>query len=152
MQESIKSGFVALAGRPNTGKSTLMNALVGEKVSIVSSKPQTTRNQIRGILNRKGYQVIFIDTPGMHKPRNELGEYMVKAALSAWRDVDLILVVMDASEPVGRGDERLLEQVRGGAPVILRSIRSTRSGKRAAASLTVSAARIPSVRSFRCQR
>ncbi|MGI5877416.1 MAG: GTPase Era [Christensenellales bacterium] len=111
MEQSFRSGFVALAGRPNVGKSTLMNALVGEKVSIVSSKPQTTRNQIRGILTRDGVQVVFIDTPGMHKPRNELGEYMVRAAVGAWRDVDLILAVLDASEPIGEGDERLIGQV-----------------------------------------
>lgn len=120
MEQSFRSGFVALAGRPNVGKSTLMNALVGEKVSIVSSKPQTTRNQIRGILTRDGVQVVFIDTPGMHKPRNELGEYMVRAAVGAWRDVDLILAVLDASEPIGEGDERLIGQVGAlSTPVIL---------------------------------
>ena len=82
------SGFAAIVGRPNVGKSTLMNALIGEKIAIISDKPQTTRNRIQCVLTRKDYQIVFVDTPGIHKPKNKLGEYMVKAAqnsLKIWR-------------------------------------------------------------------
>ena len=97
-KEDFKSGFVALLGRPNAGKSTLINTIVGEKVSIVSWKPQTTRNKIKGIYNEKDCQIIFIDTPGLHKPKNSLGEYMIKAAASAMEGIDCILYVIDAEK------------------------------------------------------
>src|SRR3712207_7308428 len=89
----FKSGFVTIIGRPNVGKSTLNNFIMGEKLSIVSSKPQTTRNNIQTILNGEDYQIIFVDTPGVHKPRHKLGEYMVKIATDAIREVDLILFI-----------------------------------------------------------
>lgn len=115
------SGFVTLLGRSNVGKSTLVNALVGEKVSIVSDKPQTTRNQVRGVLTRPEYQIVFIDTPGVHKPRTRLGTYMVKAANQAVGDIDCLVVVLDASAPFGGGDRAVMEQAgkSQGVPVIV---------------------------------
>ncbi|HYN36657.1 MAG TPA: GTPase, partial [Actinomycetota bacterium] len=104
---SFRSGFVSLAGRPNTGKSTLTNTLVGEKVAITSDKPQTTRSAVRGILNSPDTQVVFIDTPGYHKPRNLLGERLNDVVRAAWSDVDLALFVVDAVGGVGRGDEKV---------------------------------------------
>ena len=104
---SFRSGFVSLAGRPNTGKSTLTNTLVGEKVAITSDKPQTTRSAVRGILNAPETQVVIIDTPGYHKPRNLLGERLNDVVRAAWSDVDLALFVVDAVGGVGRGDEKV---------------------------------------------
>ena len=104
---SFRSGFVSLAGRPNTGKSTLTNTLVGEKVAITSDKPQTTRSAVRGILNAPDTQVVIIDTPGYHKPRNLLGERLNDVVRAAWSDVDLALFVVDAVGGVGRGDEKV---------------------------------------------
>jgi GTPase len=98
------SGFVAIMGRPNVGKSTLLNRLCGEKVAITSDKVQTTRTQIRGILNRASSQVVFVDTPGIHKPRTALGERLNATASSAVDDVDVHLFVIDARQPFGRGD------------------------------------------------
>ena len=105
--EESRSGFVAVVGRPNVGKSTLVNALVGEKVAITSDKPQTTRNAIRGVLNEDRAQVVFIDTPGYHKPRTLLGERLNDVVRHAWADVDLALFVVDAHAGVGRGDEKV---------------------------------------------
>lgn len=108
----FKSGFVTIMGRPNVGKSTLLNNLMGEKLSIVSSKPQTTRNNINTILNGKDYQIVFVDTPGIHKPRHKLGEYMVNAAKDAAKDVDLVLFLTNPEEEVGKGDAFILEQLK----------------------------------------
>lgn len=122
MQAEYKSGFVTLIGRSNVGKSTLVNAMVGEKVAIVSDRPQTTRNQIRGVLHRPDYQIVFIDTPGLHKPHNKLGQYMVRSAGAALDDVDVALAVMDASVPVGGGDRAVMERLatlKKRTPVIL---------------------------------
>jgi GTP-binding protein Era len=109
---SHRSGFVALIGRPNVGKSTLLNALVGQKVAIMSNRPQTTRNRIRGVLTTTDAQVIFIDTPGIHKPHHKLGEYMVEAAEATFKEVDLILFVCDATQPNHSGDELVLERLK----------------------------------------
>ena len=117
---SYRSGFVTLLGRSNVGKSTLINAMVGEKVSIVSDRPQTTRNQVRGVLHRENYQIVFVDTPGLHRPHNRLGEYMVHAAGAALEAVDCVLVVMDASVPFGGGDRAVLDRLTNTkTPVIL---------------------------------
>lgn len=104
---SFRSGFVSLVGRPNTGKSTLLNAFIGQKVTITSDRPQTTRSAVRGILNGPDFQVVFIDTPGYHKPRNLLGERLNDVVRSAWSDVDLALFVVDAAAGVGRGDQKV---------------------------------------------
>ncbi|MQA99775.1 MAG: GTPase Era [Actinobacteria bacterium] len=111
--EGFRSGFVAVVGRPNVGKSTLVNRLVGGKVSITSNKPQTTRNAIRGILDEPAAQVVFIDTPGYHKPRTLLGERLNHVVREAWSDVDLALFVVDGASGVGAGDERVAADLRG---------------------------------------
>lgn len=116
----FKSGFVSILGRPNVGKSTLMNYLMGEKLSIVSCKPQTTRNNIQTILNGEGYQMVFVDTPGIHKPKHKLGEFMVKLAEDSAKDVDLILFLTTPDVEMGRGDIYILEQLKEKKiPVIL---------------------------------
>ena len=116
----MKSGFVALAGRPNAGKSTLVNALVHEKVAIVSSKPQTTRSEIRGILTKEDYQIIFTDTPGIHKPKYRLETRMNKQAADVIQGVDLIYLVVDGSVPYKKGDEYVLNMVKNAhLPVFL---------------------------------
>jgi GTPase len=107
-----KSGFVSIIGRPNSGKSTLLNQLVGEKVSIVTEKPQTTRHVVRGIVTRPEGQITFLDTPGIHKPIHRLNEHMMKSVREAMADVDLILLIVDSSAPFGRGDEFTLELVK----------------------------------------
>jgi GTP-binding protein Era len=100
----VRSGFVALLGRPNAGKSTLVNALVGRKVAIVSDKPQTTRHRLRAILDSDDSQIVLVDTPGLHKPHDALGEELNRSALMALRDVDVACMVVDLSQPVGGGD------------------------------------------------
>lgn len=107
----MKSGFVSVIGRPNVGKSTLVNALVKRKVSIITPKPQTTRNKIQGILNTNDAQVIFVDTPGIHKPHFRLGEELNKMAYSSLRDVEATLLVVDASVPFGDGDQFLIDHL-----------------------------------------
>lgn len=108
-----KSGYVTIIGRPNVGKSTLLNYLMGQKLTIVSNKPQTTRNNIHTILTGKDYQIIFVDTPGIHKPRHKLGEYMVKIAKDAMKNVDLILFLTNPDDEIGRGDSMILEELKG---------------------------------------
>jgi GTPase len=108
----VKSGFVALVGRPNAGKSTLMNRLVGQKLAIVSDKPQTTRNRITGVRNYANGQVVFVDTPGVHRPMHRLNVRMVDTALRALGEVDLVIVLVDASEPAGGGDRFLMGAIR----------------------------------------
>ncbi|MFP5317355.1 MAG: GTPase Era [Acidimicrobiia bacterium] len=108
----FRSGFATILGRPNVGKSTLLNAVLGSKVSIVSDKPQTTRTQVRGVLDRPGAQVVFVDTPGIHKPRTLAGERFNAAATQAVDDdVDVVLFVLDATAPLGRGDRFVAERV-----------------------------------------
>jgi GTP-binding protein Era len=107
----VKSGFASLVGRPNVGKSTLLNRILGTKVSIVSDKPQTTRTQVRGVLTRDDLQVVFVDTPGIHKPVTLLGERLNSAATSSFGDVDVVVFVLDATAPVGRGDRFVAERV-----------------------------------------
>jgi len=107
----VKSGFVSLVGRPNAGKSTLLNHLAGQKLAIVSDKPQTTRHRITGVRNTPGAQLVFIDTPGIHKPMHRMNQRMVAAATETLRDVDVVVLVVDASIPPGRGDEFVLDLV-----------------------------------------
>jgi len=115
----FRSGFVTFVGRPNAGKSTLMNKILGEKVAIVSNKPQTTRNQIRGILDREDAQVVFVDTPGIHKPRSTFNEKLNEAATSATGSVDVVCFVIDASAPYGRGDQYIAENLGPNTIVVL---------------------------------
>ena len=104
------SGFAAIVGRPNVGKSTMMNAMVGEKVAIVSSRPQTTRNRIMGVATAPDHQIVFLDTPGLHKPRTKLGEYMVKSVEGAMDGIDVLLVLVDVSD-VGPQDRAIVEEM-----------------------------------------
>src|SRR5699024_9380779 len=114
MKEPVfKSGFVALIGRPNVGKSTLLNHVLGRKVAIMSDKPQTTRNQIRGVYTTDTEQVVFLDTPGIHKPKSRLGDWMVKSARDTFAEVDVILFLVDAKEGMGGGDRYIMEQLEG---------------------------------------
>lgn len=112
MNTNFKSGFISIIGRPNVGKSTLINRFVGQKIAIMSDKPQTTRNRIQGVLTNEEGQIIFIDTPGIHKPKHALGDFMVQTALKSTRGVDGILVVVNATEPIGPGDRVVLDHVK----------------------------------------
>ncbi len=119
-QKTHFSGFAAVVGRPNVGKSTLVNSLIGEKIAIMSDRPQTTRNKIMCILNTDNAQIMFLDTPGIHKPQHKLGEYMVRSAESTLHEVDVILFVVDVTEKKGAGDEYIIEQLKKvKTPVIL---------------------------------
>lgn len=104
----MRSGFVSIIGRPNVGKSTLLNNIIGEKISIVSDKVQTTRNNIQGIYNEKETQIIFIDTPGIHKPKDKLGKYLNRSATNAYKDVDVVLFLVDAVSGLGKGDKLII--------------------------------------------
>jgi GTP-binding protein Era len=120
--DDFRSGFVSLVGRPNVGKSTLLNRILGHKVAIVSDKPQTTRHRIQGVLNRPGAQAVFVDTPGIHKPRTALGERLNVAAESAIGDVDVVVLVLDATQPLGRGDRWVAERVPADAVVVVNKV------------------------------
>ncbi|AXM89778.1 Bex protein [Anoxybacillus thermarum] len=112
IREGYKSGFVAIIGRPNVGKSTFLNRVIGQKIAIMSDKPQTTRNKIQGVYTTDDAQIVFIDTPGIHKPKHKLGDFMVKVAQSALQEVDLILFMVNAVEGLGRGDEFIIERLK----------------------------------------
>jgi GTP-binding protein Era len=118
---AFKSGFITIIGRPNVGKSTLLNLLTGEKVAIMSNKPQTTRTSIRTVLTTDDYQMVFVDTPGMHTPKNKLGQFMMKEVYNSIEDVDVIIYMVEATDKkIGKGDSRIIEELRkAGAPVIL---------------------------------
>ncbi len=121
MEENMKSGFVTIIGRPNVGKSTLMNQLIGQKIAITSKKPQTTRNRIQTVYtdNSRG-QIVFLDTPGIHQAKNKLGEYMVHVAENSLRDVDVILWLVEPSNYVGAGEQHIVKQLeKAKLPVIL---------------------------------
>lgn len=110
--EAYKSGFVSIVGRPNVGKSTLLNRLVGQKIAIMSDKAQTTRNKIQGILTTDKEQIVFIDTPGIHKPKHRLGDFMMKTALSTFNEVDVILFLVNVTEKRGPGDNFVIEKLK----------------------------------------
>ncbi|GED82467.1 GTPase Era [Latilactobacillus curvatus] len=112
MSETYRSGFVAIVGRPNVGKSTFMNRMIGEKIAIMSSKAQTTRNKIQGIYTDDNAQIVFVDTPGIHKPHNELDEYMDQAALSTFNEVDAILFMISGIDKKGPGDQYIMDQLK----------------------------------------
>lgn len=120
MRKDYKSGFVTLIGRPNVGKSTLMNQLIGQKIAITSNKPQTTRNRIQTVLTTEKGQIIFVDTPGIHKAKNKLGEYMVNVAERTQNEVDVILWLVEPTTFIGAGERHIAERLkRAAAPVIL---------------------------------
>ena len=120
MAEQLKSGYVAMIGRPNVGKSTLMNHLIGQKIAITSRKPQTTRNRIRTVYNDARGQIVFLDTPGIHKAKNRLGEYMVDAAEKSLKDVDAVLWLIEPGDYVGAAEQHIARLLgRSGLPVIL---------------------------------
>lgn len=108
----FRSGFVAIIGRPNVGKSTLLNRVLGQKIAIMSDKAQTTRNKIQGVYTDAASQIIFMDTPGIHKPKHALGEFMMETAYSALREVELVLFLINANEPIGRGDKFIIEKLK----------------------------------------
>ncbi|MFX3633667.1 MAG: GTPase Era [Candidatus Pristimantibacillus sp.] len=108
----FRSGFVAIVGRPNVGKSTLMNHLIGQKIAIMSDKPQTTRNKIHGVYTTNDSQIVFLDTPGIHKPQSKLGDYMMKTAESALREVEAALFLVDVEDGIGGGDRFIIEQLK----------------------------------------
>lgn len=112
MKNKFKSGFVSLIGRPNVGKSTLMNSLVGEKISIISSKPQTTRNKIQSILTNDEFQMIFIDTPGIHKSKSKLGDYMQKSAETSLNSVDIVLYLIEPYDKIKESDKFIIEKLK----------------------------------------
>lgn len=120
MADKFYSGFVSLVGRPNVGKSTLMNRLIGEKIAIISNKPQTTRNRVQSILTKDDFQIVFIDTPGIHRPRHKLGEYMVKSAETTLNEVDAVLMLIEPTDKILEADRLIIEKfTKVKSPVIL---------------------------------
>ena len=120
MEANFKSGFVTLIGRPNVGKSTLMNYLIGQKIAITSKKPQTTRNRIQTVLTTEAGQIVFVDTPGIHKAKNKLGEYMVNVAERTLNEVDVVLWLVEPTTFIGAGEKHIADQLRRTkTPVIL---------------------------------
>ena len=115
-----KSGFVSIIGRPNVGKSTFMNRVIGHKIAIMSDKAQTTRNKIQGVMTREDAQIIFLDTPGIHKPKHKLGDYMMRVAKNTLSEIDAIMFMVNVNEDIGRGDEYIMEMLKNvNTPVFL---------------------------------
>lgn len=111
--KQFKSGFISIIGRPNVGKSTFLNRVIGQKIAIMSDKPQTTRNKVQGVLTTDDAQMIFIDTPGIHKPKHKLGEFMLKVSKNALREVEVIMFMINAEQKLGPGDEYVMEMLKG---------------------------------------
>lgn len=119
-QSEFKSGFVSIIGRPNVGKSTFLNRVVGQKIAIMSDKPQTTRNKVQGVVTGDSSQIVFIDTPGIHKPKHKLGDFMVKSAKNTLKEVDVIMFMVNANEKIGPGDRFVIEMLKNtDTPVFL---------------------------------
>jgi len=112
MSEEFRSGFVSIIGRPNVGKSTFLNRIIGQKIAIMSDKPQTTRNKVQGVLTTDDAQVVFIDTPGIHTPNSKLGDFMMKAAMNALQEVDVILFMVNAAENFGKDEQFIVEKLK----------------------------------------
>ncbi|OIU70595.1 GTPase Era [Rossellomorea aquimaris] len=110
---AYKSGFISIIGRPNVGKSTFLNRVIGQKIAIMSDKPQTTRNKVQGVLTTEQSQMIFIDTPGIHKPKHKLGDFMMKIAQNTLKEVDIILFMVNVEEGLGKGDQFIIEKLKG---------------------------------------
>lgn len=120
MSQEFKSGFISIIGRPNVGKSTFMNKVLGQKVAIMSDKPQTTRNKVQGVHTTEHSQMIFIDTPGVHKPKHQLGEHMMRVTRNTLRETEVVLFIINASDEIGRGDEYIIDMLRDtDTPIIL---------------------------------
>ncbi|QHA37001.1 GTPase Era [Rossellomorea marisflavi] len=113
MSNQYKSGFISIIGRPNVGKSTFLNRVIGQKIAIMSDKPQTTRNKVQGVYTTDEAQMIFIDTPGIHKPKHKLGDFMVKIAQNTLKEVDVILFMINVEEGLGKGDHYIIEKLKG---------------------------------------
>ncbi len=128
-QENFRSGFISIIGRPNVGKSSLLNVIVGEKITAVSGKPSTTRNRILGIKNHPGAQLIFLDTPGIHKAKDELGKVMVQTAISAISEADVILMMTEVNEPFGKGDRFIIDSLPKPAILVINKIDTVMKGK-----------------------
>lgn len=128
-EENYRSGFISIIGRPNVGKSTLLNAVVGEKIAAVSEKPNTTRNRIVGIRNFPDAQLIFLDTPGIHKAKGELGRVMVKVAMAAIGEADVILMMIEVKEPFGKGDRFIIDSLPKPAILVINKIDAVRKGE-----------------------
>ncbi|SDK79972.1 GTPase Era [Lacicoccus qingdaonensis] len=119
-EDNFKSGFISIIGRPNVGKSTFMNKVLGQKIAIMSDKPQTTRNKVQGVYTTEDTQMIFIDTPGIHKPKHHLGEHMMKVARNTLKETEVILFIINAAEEIGRGDEYIIDMLKNTrTPIIL---------------------------------
>src|SRR5690625_2345001 len=119
-EAKFKSGFISIIGRPNVGKSTFMNKVLGQKIAIMSDKPQTTRNKVQGVYTTKESQMIFIDTPGIHKPKHQLGEHMMKVARNTLKETEVILFIINAAEEIGRGDEYIIDMLKNTkTPIVL---------------------------------
>jgi GTPase len=119
-EKAYKSGFISIIGRPNVGKSTFLNSVIGQKIAIMSDKPQTTRNKVQGVLTLDDSQLIFIDTPGIHKPKHKLGDFMMKVAQNTLKEVDIVLFMVNAEEGYGRGEEFIIDKLQSvGTPVFL---------------------------------
>ncbi len=145
--DGLRSGFVTLVGRPNVGKSTLLNRMLGQKVSITSDKPQTTRTQVRGVLHRPGAQIVFVDTPGIHRPRTPMGERLNLTASDAIGDVDVVCLVVDATATIGPGDRFIAERCPPGTVVVVNKV-DLASTEQVAAQLARAAEQLPSEACF----
>jgi GTP-binding protein Era len=142
-QQPFRSGFACLVGRPNAGKTTLTNALVGEKVGIVSNRPQTTRHAVRGVVHRPGGQLVLVDTPGLHKPRSLLGRRLNDVVRDTLSDVDVVALCIPADEPVGAGDRFIARQLRDlRAPVVIVVTKTDKAGKKQVAEQLVAASEL----------
>src|ERR687894_1062245 len=142
-QPPYRSGFACLVGRPNAGKTTLTNALVGEKVGIVSNRPQTTRHAIRGVVHRPGGQIVLVDTPGLHKPKSLLGKRLNDVVRDTLSDVDVVVFCIPADQPVGTGDAYIARQLREvKAPIVLVVTKTDAAGKKQIAEQLVAASQL----------
>ena len=135
MEKQVKSGFVTLIGRPNVGKSTLMNHLIGQKIAITSNKPQTTRNRIQTVYTGERGQIVFLDTPGIHKAKNKLGEYMVQVAERTLNEVDVVLWLVEPTHFIGAGERHIAERMKNSKTPVILVINKIDTVKRCRASL-----------------
>ena len=129
-ENKTKSGYVGIIGRPNVGKSTLMNRIIGQKIAITSSKPQTTRNIIQTVVTKENAQIVFLDTPGIHKSQNKLGDYMVRNAKSVVNDADVVLWLVEPTDYIGAGERHIIEQLKKAVCPVFLVVNKTDTVKR----------------------